>query len=254
MLVIIAVTVVVTYLALMTALFAFQRKLIFPAPVSDRAPARGLVRGEGFVAMHYPGTPTVVHLHGNAEVLWHSEWLAQKYAERGLGFYAVEYPGYGLSAAAPLSEDAICAAVEAALVALEKTVPKDQLVLQGQSLGTGVAVEMAKRGHGSKLILVSPYTSIADVAADAVPFFPARWLVRDRFMTAEKAKDVALPVLIVHGTQDEVIPVAMGKTLGGLFPHARVMLVEGAHHNDLIDRAEVIEAMTAFARPTGSGP
>lgn len=236
------------YGGLVGAVYALQRKLIFPAPQGDREPTKGLVRGDGFFAMHHPGTPTVVHLHGNAEALWHSEWLAEKYAERGLGFYAIEYPGYGLAGATPVSEDAIYATVEKAIAALERTVPKDQIVLQGQSLGSGVAVEMAKRGHGSRLILVAPYTSIADVAAEAFPFLPGRWLVRDRFESASKAKGISLPVLLVHGSEDEVIPTHMGRTLAGLFPNATLRIIEGAHHNDLIDRPEVLEALTAFSR------
>lgn len=243
-----ASTLVLGYLAIVIALFTFQRKLIFPAPQGDRAPTKGLVRGDGFIAMHFPGTPTVVHLHGNAEALWHSEWLAAKYAEQGIGFYAIEYPGYGLAAATPVSEEAIYAAVEAALTALEKTVPKDQLILQGQSLGSGVAVEMARRGHGSKLVLISAYTSIPDVAAGVLPFLPARLLVRDRFESAKKAKDITLPVLLIHGSADEVIPTQMTHDLAKLFPHATVKIIDGAHHNDLFDHPEVFDALQAATR------
>ena len=100
-------TVLIAYAAIVVAAFVFQRSLIFPAPQGNREPTQGLIRGDGFFAMHHPGTPTVVHLHGNAEALWHSEWLAAKYAERGIGFYAIEYPGYGLAAATPVSEAAI---------------------------------------------------------------------------------------------------------------------------------------------------
>ena len=246
MVLVVLATLLIGYLAIVAALFAFQRKLIFPAPQGDRAPAQGLVRGDGFFALHSPGTPTVVHLHGNAEALWHSEWLAQRYAEQGLGFYAIEYPGYGLAAATPVSEEAIYGTVEKAIRALN--VPKEQLILQGQSLGSGVAVEMAKRGYGSRLILVAPYTSIADVAAEAFPLLPARWLVRDRFDSAWKAKDLTLPVLLVHGSEDEVIPTHMARTLAKIFPNATLQIVDGAHHNDLIDRPEVIDALTAFSR------
>ena len=236
------------YAAIVGAAFNFQRALIFPAPTRAREPHHGLVRGAGFVAMHFPGSPTIVHLHGNAEQLADSEWLAGKFVERGFGFYAVEYPGYGLSAATPVSEEAIYATVEAALIALEKSVPKDQLILQGQSLGSGIAVEMARRGHGSKLMLVAPYTSIPEVAAAAMPFLPGRLLVRDQFNSAAKASAVTLPVLLVHGSDDEVIPIRMSQTLAKLFPNATLRIVPGAHHNDLIDRPEVLEALATFAR------
>ena len=240
--------VVIGFLAICAALFAVQRSMLFPAPADVIEPKRGLVRGDGFVALHYPGPKTVVHFHGNAEQLSHLEWLGEKFVEAGLGFYAVEYPGYGLSRATPVSEEAIYAAAEAALTALEKTVPKDQLVLQGQSLGSGVAAEMARRGHGSRLILIAAYTSIPDVAAGVFPWLPVRALVRDRFDTASKARQLSLPVLLVHGDQDEVIPVRMSRELSTLFPRATLRIIEGAHHNDLIGRPEVLEALTTFAR------
>ena len=246
--VIVLATLAVGYFAIVAVVFALQRSMIFPAPAGARVPRSGLVRGGSFIAFHLPGPRVVVHFHGNAEQLADSEWLGGKFVEQGLGFYAVEYPGYGLAAATPVSEEAIYAAAEAALSELEKTVPREQMVLEGQSLGTGVAVEMAKRGHGSKLVLLSAYTSIPDVAAVAVPFLPARLLVRDRFDTASKAKALALPVLLIHGSADEVIPVEMSRSLATLFPNATLKIIEGAHHNDLIDRPEVLEALVGFAR------
>jgi uncharacterized protein len=247
--VVIALTILVLgYVAIAAAAFVFQRRLIFPAPFPAREPTRGLIRGDGFIAMHFPGTPTIVHLHGNAEQLSSSEWLAARFVEKGFGFYAVEYPGYGLAVGTPVSEVAIYSAVEAALIALEKTVPKEQLVLLGQSLGSGVAVEMAKRGHGSKLMLVSPYTSMGDVAAGVLPFLPARLLVRDKFDSASKAKDVSVPVLVIHGSDDEVVPSSMGRALAPMFPNAKLQIVEGAHHNDLISRPDVLDSLQHFAR------
>lgn len=244
---IILTTVAVLFLVVAGAAFFLQRAMIFPAPANVREPKNGLVRGKGFAALHRPGTPTVVHLHGNAEQLADSEWLADKFGEHGIGFYAVEYPGYGLSASTPVSEEAIYATVEAALVSLEETVPREQIILQGQSLGSGVAVEMAKRGHGSKLMLVSPYTSIPDVAAAVFPLLP-KFLVRDRFDSASKAPDIKLPVLLVHGSEDEIVPSQMSRTLATLFPSVTLRMIDGARHNDLIDRPEVLEALMTFAR------
>lgn len=241
-------TLVLSYVAIVAAVFVLQRSLLFPAPTGARAPSQGLIRDKGFIAMRLPGPKTVVHFHGNAEQLSDTEWLGRKFVDQGLGFYAVEYPGYGLAASTPVSEAAIYSAAEAALVELEKTVPKELIVLEGQSLGTGVAVEMARRGHGSKLVLLSAYTSIPDVAAGVLPFLPTRLLVRDRFETASKAQGLSLPVLLIHGSEDEIIPTGMSRSLAKLFPNATLRIVDGAHHNDLIRRPEVLEALAAFAR------
>jgi uncharacterized protein len=93
---------------------------------------------------------------------------------------------------------------------------------------------MALRGHGSRLVLISPYTSIADLGARTYPYFPVRWLLLDRFDTESKAPRIRLPVLIVHGIEDEIVPVAMGERLARLFPNAQLKLVAGGHHNDLL--------------------
>ncbi|HEX6275724.1 MAG TPA: alpha/beta hydrolase, partial [Polyangiaceae bacterium] len=80
------------------------------------------------------------------------------------------------------------------------------------------------------------YTSIADVANVYFPFLPNRWLLRDRFDNAAKAPRVTVPVLVVHGTDDEVIPFALGEKLAGMFPNARLVALPRGRHNDLFLR------------------
>lgn len=245
------------YLAIVLAAFLLQRAMIYPAPASAREPklaGAALLRipgpeGSTVFALHLPAPPgavTVVHFHGNAEQLADGAPLAALYGAAGLGFFEIEFPGYGLSSAQKPSETAIYAAAEAGLAYLN--VPPAKVVLQGWSLGSGVAVEMAKRGHGARLALVSPYTSIAELGQQLLPFLPARVLVLDRYDSAAKAPALVLPTLIIHGTADEVIPVEMGRRLGALIPNATVQLVEGAHHGDLFDRPGVMDALVQFAK------
>jgi alpha-beta hydrolase superfamily lysophospholipase len=258
---IIAATLLLGYLALCVLVFVRQREMLFPVPPGAREPklpGASLLRIPGperstVYAFHVPapeGAPTVVHFHGNGEQLADTAWLAQRFQEAGLGFYAVEYPGYGLAAGQGPSEKGIYAAAEAALTHLHETlgVPRERTVLQGQSLGSGVAVEMAKRGHGARLVLISPYTSITEIGARIFPLLPASLLVRDPFDSATKAPGLRLPVLIVHGTRDEVIPVDMGQRLGTLFPNASVRLLEGRSHNDVFDRPSTLQDVVRFAR------
>jgi uncharacterized protein len=255
-------TVALVYVGLCVSLFVVQRSLLFPVPPGAREPrlegARPLrIPGPGgapVYALHVEagqGEPTVVHFHGNGEQLGDQEWLAERHQEAGLGFYAVEYPGYGMMREqGPPSEQGLYAAAEAALEYLhgELGVPRERTVLQGQSLGSGVAVEMAKRGHGERLVLISPYTSIPDVAARLFGWLPVRLLARDRFDTAAKAPGLELPVLIVHGTRDEVVPVDMGMTLGKLFPNTTLSILAGRTHTDVLDRPQVRQEVMDFVR------
>jgi len=263
MLLLVLGTLVMLYVGLCVLVFLNQRQLVFPVPPGAREPklpGATLLRipgpeGSTVYALHVPapeGAPTVVHFHGNGEQLADgSTWLAQHFQEAGLGFYAVEYPGYGLAAVGQgPSEKGIYAAAERALAHLHGAlgVPKERTVLQGQSLGSGVAVEMAKRGLGTRLVLITPYTSIVEVGARIFPWLPASLLVRDPFDSAAKAPELKLPVLIVHGTRDEVIPVDMGQRLGTLFPNATTRILEGKRHNDVLDRPDILQEMMEFAR------
>jgi pimeloyl-ACP methyl ester carboxylesterase len=142
-------------------------------------------------------------------------------------------------------------AAEVALAELRASgVGPEATVLSSRSVGGGVAVEMAKRGHGARLVLLAPFTSVVDMANLAFPFLPTRLLVRDRFDNAAKAPGIRVPVLILHGDQDEIIPVEMGQRLGKLFPHATLETIPGAHHNDLLERTwpALVDRVAAFAR------
>lgn len=246
------------YLALCLAAFTLQRAMLYPAPRTTALPeSRGFSRlpldaGLHVDLLHLPareGAPTVVHFHGNGEQLLDQQQLGAALRARGVGFVAVEYPGYGASPGTP-TEECIYAAAEAALLLLRGSgIPPEKTVLSGRSLGTGVAVEMARRGHGSRVILVSPYTSITDMAALTFPLLPTRLLVRDRFDTASKAAAVEVPVLIIHGEADSLIPVEMARKLGERFPRATVQIVPGAGHNDVLEGPglALVQRMADFA-------
>ncbi len=109
---------------------------------------------------------------------------------------------------------------------------------------------MATRGWGTKLVLLSPYTSMVDVAQRLVVVLPASLLLRDRFDTRAKAPSVRIPVMIVHGSDDTLIPVEMGRGLSRLFPRARFVELAGRGHNDLFaDQTQLVwRQIVQFAR------
>jgi alpha-beta hydrolase superfamily lysophospholipase len=253
--------VVLCYLGLMAAAFALQRSMIYPAP---RRATQEPLQGSGFRrlsppggpvvdVLHLPagpGEPTMVHFHGNGEQISNLRELGEALRERGVGFMAVEYPGYGSTPGSP-SEQGLYQAAEVALADLRAAgVGPEATVLSSRSLGGGVAVEMARRGHGARMVLLAPFTSVVGMADLVLPFLPTRLLVRDPFDNAAKAPGISVPVLIFHGDQDEVIPVEMGQRLGRLFPRATMETIPGARHNDLLERTwpALIDRIAAFAR------
>lgn len=234
------------YVAITAAAYLFQRSLMYPAP-APRRPAGNLLTfdagsGRKGYAVHLPapvGAPTVVYFHGNGEQLADAVHLAGSLQRLGLGVFAVEYPGYGLAAAQPISEGAIMQTAQAAVTYLTRKLrlKRSQIVLFGQSLGTGVAVELAHRGLGARLVLISPYTSMPDMAQHRFPFLPARWLVKDRFDSLQKASLITIPTLIIHGRRDGLIPVTMARRLAKRFPKASYLELPDAGHNDMFSVA-----------------
>jgi pimeloyl-ACP methyl ester carboxylesterase len=239
------------------ALFAGQRALIYPAPQPARTPPAELgelLRLPSTVALWSPpgpGARVIVHFHGNGEQLADLGRVIPGLRAAGFGVLAVEYPGYGLAAGTPSEASLLSAAREAvAHLRDQRGIPAERTVLQGQSLGSGVASQLAAQGHGAALVLISPFTSMTDLAARLFPALPVGRLVRDRFDTRGIARSVRVPVLIVHGDRDEVVPFSMGEELARTFPDARLEHVEGAHHNDLwlSHGREVAAAIRAFVR------
>lgn len=229
----------------------FYSYALFPAPRLDAVPPAitamcgadaellELPHGAGahthaFYIHPPPGGRIIVLFHGNGETMFSDVPLAQVLRERGLGTMLVEYPGYGIAHGAPPSEDAIYTDAETALAHLEASVSRERIVLWGKSLGTGVAAEMARRGHGSRMVLLAPYTSITDMGRHTTPFLPASLLMHHHFDTVGKAKAITIPTLVVHGDADEVIPFTMGEAVAKAIAGATFVRVAGAHHNDLL--------------------
>jgi uncharacterized protein len=229
-----------------------QTSFIFPAPPQGREPAYPdqLVRTTGATFLYFEGAKVVAYFHGNGEDLADAVPMVSLLRTLGVGVLAVEYPGYGVAGGTP-SEQGAYAAAEGALrwLRTERGIDSDRVVLLGQSLGTAVASEMARRGSGARLVLISPFTSVADMARRRVPMFPAS-LVRHRFDTQAKAPAISMPVLIIHGTQDEVVPFAMGERLASVFPDVRFVPLSGGQHNDLLTMyaLTVREALAPFLK------
>lgn len=201
-----------------------------------------------------PARPLLVHFHGNAESAAQNLPFAADLFARGLDVFLPEYRGYGGLPGRP-TEDGLYADAEGALDALLAAgIPPEHIVLFGRSLGSGVAAEAALRRPAGRLILVSPYTSMTDMGRlVAGPL--ARLAVPDRYDTLAKLPQLRIPVVIVHGTRDNVVPVRMGRSLAAALPGARFHEIAGADHNFIPGLEEILvqEALAAVAPSASSG-
>ncbi|MDB4937369.1 MAG: hypothetical protein JWP87_4341 [Labilithrix sp.] len=193
-------------------------------------------------------TRTIVHFHGNAETAEANAFLAREMKKRGFSMVLVEYRGYGRSRGTSPNEEGLYLDAAAILdVLAARGVGPDKTVLWGQSLGTGVAAEMANRGRGARLALVAPFTSTVAMASRVVPFLPARLVMADRFDTLSKAPSIAAPTLVVHGDIDDVIPFEQGEEVSRTLPHGTFVKVPEGRHDNLYKSMSVIAALASHA-------
>lgn len=194
-----------------------------------------------------PGRATVVYFHATNQAAADALPFAADLAARGVNVLLPEHRGYGGLDGRP-SKDGLFLDAEAALSAAG--LAAEDTVLVGRSLGAATAVEMARRGRGRALVLVSPFTSIADMAG------PARFAVapEDRFDVERALREVAGPVTILHGTRDGLIPFRMGESLAASHPGARFVSLVGAGHNDLFlgPRAILLDEIARLALDGGA--
>ena len=174
----------------------------------------------------------VLFLHGNAGNVSHRYEIVEDFAKLPANVLALDYRGYGRSDGAP-SEDGLYRDARAAWDYLTETrgVPARRVVIYGESLGGAVAVDLAARVEPCALVVQSSFTSIADMAAEVMPFVP-RFLLRTKMNSLEKIARVRAPVLVVHSPADEVVPYKLGRRLYDAAPHPkRFHEIKGAPHN-----------------------
>jgi uncharacterized protein len=236
----------VVYVGGLAALFLLQRSFLFPIPTRERtAPgAAGFPEveehvlttadGEKIIVWHVPakaGRPVILYFHGNGDDLAGFFPRFRDLIADGIGIVAPAYRGYSGSTGSP-SEQGLLKDAAAAYAFTTARYGQDRIIAWGFSLGTGVAVAIAAEQKVEKLILEAPYSSV-DVAAFRFPFFPVRLLVRDPFRSDERIARVKVPLLVMHGTDDQAIPIRFGERLFALAhePKRFVKFAGGGHEN-----------------------
>ena len=178
----------------------------------------------------------VVYYHGNAGHIGHRAAKVQHFIDKGMGVLLIDYRGFGGNLGSP-TEQGLYHDARAALRFLEKKeYAVSQFVLYGESIGSGVATQMALEIQPRYLILEAPFSSAADVAKKKYFFLPVDFLMKDRYDNTEKIADIKTSLLIVHGDEDAVIPISLGQKLYDRAQHPKEFItINGGHHNDLYD-------------------
>lgn len=261
------VTLVAAAALLVCAMWLFQRRLIYmpsPGPVPVAATTipqaedvsfttrDGLTLGGWFfaAAVAEPG-PAVLYCNGNAGDRSGRAELAIALRERGISVLLFDYRGYGGNPGSP-SADGLFADATAARGYLESRPDVDpmRVVLAGESLGAAVALGVAVHRAPAGLVLRSPFTSLVDVARVHYPFLPANWLLRDRYPSLARIRELRSPLLVAAGGRDRIVPIEQSRALHSAAPGegARLLVFEDAGHNDRLwlDGPAWIDAVVSF--------
>ncbi|HET6560295.1 MAG TPA: alpha/beta fold hydrolase [Marmoricola sp.] len=249
----------------LVALWALQRQLIFFPDTSAVPPAGqvidgaqdvtlhtedGLALGAWFVPASQDGRGHAVLLApGNGGNRLGRASLAEGLSERGFAVLLMDYRGYGGNPGSP-SEQGLALDADAAVVALtELGYPPSRTVYLGESLGTGVVAALARRTPPAAMVLRSPFTDLADVGAHHYPWLPVRFLLTDRFPVLDNVRETDVPIVVVYGDRDSVVPSRFSAAVADAAPKlVDEVVLEGVDHNDPVMFGEpVVDAVVKAA-------
>lgn len=258
-----AAVVAVCWVVWLAFLLSMQDRMLYPGAMGIQAPAP-FEAPEGTRVLHHaiaqgevhawllpplghgddpPGL--VVHLHGNGERIELWAQGMRPWREAGYWLLLPEYRGYGGAAGSPTEAGIVQDAVAFLRVALDETqVPAERVLLHGRSLGAGVAAQVATHIRPAGIVLESGFTRVVDLTRRMlVPDF----LVRDRYDTLGALRGTNIPVLILHGLDDEVIPFSHAERLHGAIPGSELVPMRCGHNDCPDDLAAYWERLRAFA-------
>lgn len=254
-----AIVALCVYVGIAAMLYVRQRSLMyFPETVHTTPIEAGLPEARevpltssdglhitAWYAAPQDGKPLIVYFHGNGGALRYNVARFHKLIDAGIGLLALEYRGYGGNPGSP-SERGLIADGEAAYAFAAAHYPTGQIVLWGQSLGSGVAVAVAAEKPVARVILEAPFTSAAAVASISYWYMPVRLLMKDQFHSDQRIRKVTAPLLILHGTQDRIVPYAMGERIFELAnqPKHIVRFLDGGHED--LDANGALHAVARF--------
>jgi fermentation-respiration switch protein FrsA (DUF1100 family) len=212
----------------------------------------GLTLGGWFVEPSPPATGiTVLVCNGNGNNRGTRAPLAARLAARGIGTFLFDYRGYGGNAGSP-TEEGLAADARAArrYLGTRRDVDDGRVVYFGESLGSAVAVTLSAERPPLALILRSPFTSLVEMGRHHYPALPVDVLLLDRFLSIDRITKISVPLLVLAGDRDSVVPLVQTRRLyeAAASTSKRLVIFEGLDHNDydLLAGPKVIAEITEF--------
>jgi fermentation-respiration switch protein FrsA (DUF1100 family) len=222
-----AVSVIIFYLSICLYMYAFQRSFLYLPHVNNhlliktlnvdakevRVPSTDGITLKSWFYNNPANSYTVLFFHGNAGELTNRFYKLNEFKNLHLNYLIISWRGFSGNSGKP-TEKGLYDDANSAIRWLEKNnIPKDKIILYGESLGTGIAVEVAQQQNFAGVILESPYTSMVDTAKIYYPYLPVNLILKDKYKSIDKIKNITSPILVMHGAADLVVPFSMGQQI-----------------------------------------
>ena len=217
----------VAYIVIVVFVYFYQRKLLYHPSENNYQDAKiefdyeeifikvddEIKLKSWIVKKDFKKFKTLVLFHGNAGHLSNRIYKINELNKLNINILLISWRGFSGNKGSPTEKNLYQDAKAAIKWLNEQKIENEQIILYGESLGSGVAVEIAKKNNFNGIILESPFTSIENSAKIYYPYLPVKLLLKDKYDSISKIKMINIPILIMHGKKDDVVPFAMGKEL-----------------------------------------
>lgn len=258
----------VLYIGVCGFLYIYQRNLMYfpggPRPaLTAETPPEFLIThpetGLQLEGLYWPAKadrPTIVFFHGNGQAYQYWVDKLASYRQKGYGVLFTDYRGYGGQPGKP-TEQGIYADARSFITALEeqKNIKPQNMIFYGESLGTGVAVQMATETAPMAVILENAYSATSDVAKGRYKIFPVELLMKDQYRSIDKIGALSMPKLLVHGQKDQVIPIRYGRRLYEAAAEPKEFkVIANAGHNNVYDHGAGLHILSFLSSISAKSP
>ena len=250
------------YLALLVFLYFYQRNLLYHPNENNYSGDNLTVKVEKvkiqtfdnlklngwFHKKNLSDYKTIIYFHGNAGVLDNRIHKLNHFKDIDVNFLIIAWRGFSGNPGKPTEDGLYIDGKSAVNWVLEQGVKQENIVLYGESLGTGIALEIAQNKNFAGVILETPFTSMVAAAQNFYPFIPVSLLLKDRYENEKKVINTNIPIMVMHGEKDTIVPFSMGKRIFELANDPKYSYFT-KHDNHMMDYDDqLINALKKFLK------
>ena len=217
---------ILIYFVITVVVYFFQRKLLYH-PFSPQITGKGLIHNfetinfktsdnfelKGWFHLKNSNKKTILFLHGNAGNLDNRIDKLNFLGNMDINFLIISWRGYSGNPGNPSETGLYKDALGGIEWLNKKGISNDRIILYGEALGTAITTEVAQNENFAGIILEAPFTSMVDMGQKIYPIFPVKFLLKDKYESKNKIKNIKSPILVLHGRKDKIVPFYMGEKI-----------------------------------------